>query len=78
MISAQLNSFWGKAFGHTKERSRISATLVRKSVVRKIRTQKLELGKDLVNLMCHSEDTAKRSNFFQEKNKKAASTSATL
>ena len=28
--------------------------------------------------MCHSEDTAKRSYFFQEKNKKAGTTSATL
>ena len=61
MVSVQLNSFWGKAVGHTKERPRISATLVRKSVVSKVRTQKLELGKDLTNLMCHSEDTAKRS-----------------
>ena len=79
MVSVQLNSFWGKAVGHTKERSRISATLVRKSVVSKVRTQKLELGKGLAGLMCHSEDTAKRSYFFQEKkNKKAGSTSATL
>ena len=78
MVSVQLNSFWGKAVGNTKERPRISATLVRKSVVSKVRTQKLELGKDLAGLMCHSEDTAKRSYFFQEKNKKAGSTSATL
>ena len=78
MVSVQLNSFWGKAVGHTKERPRISATLVRKSFVSKVRSQKLELGKDLAGLMCHSEDTAKRSYFFQEKNKKAGSTSATL
>ena len=70
MVSTQLNSFWEKAVGHTKERPRISATLVRKSVVSKVRTQKPELGKDLANLNCHSEDTAKRSYFFQEKNKK--------
>ena len=78
MVSVQLNSFWGKVVGHTKERPRISATLVRKSVVSKVHTQKLELGKDLAGLMCHSEDTAKRSYFFQEKNKKAGTTSATL
>ena len=39
---------------------------------------KPELGKDLADLICHSEDTAKRSYFFQEKNKKLCSTSATL
>ena len=61
MVSVQLNSFWGKGVGHTKERPRITATLVRKSVVSKVRTQKLELGKYLADLMCHSEDTAKRS-----------------
>ena len=77
MVLAQLNSFWGKAVGHTKERPRISATLVRKSVSSKVRTQKPELGKDLADL-CHSEDTAKRSYFFQEKTKKRGSTSATL
>ena len=78
MVSVQLNSFWGKAVGHTKEGPRISTTLVRKSVVSKVRSQKLELGKDLAGLMCHSEDTAKRSYFFLVKNKKAGSTSATL
>ena len=78
MVLAQLNSFWGKAVGHTKERPRINATLVRKSVVSKVRTQKLELGKDLADLMCRSEDTAKRSYFFQEKTKRRGSTSATL
>ena len=51
---------------------------MKKYVVSKVRTQKLELGKDLADLMYHSEDTAKRSYFFQEKNKKAGSTSATL
>ena len=61
MVLVQLNSFWGKAVGHTKESPRITATLARKSVVSKVRTQKLELGKDLADLMCHSEDTAKRS-----------------
>ena len=71
MVSAQLNSFWGKAVRHTKERPRISATLVRKSVVSKVCTQKPELGKDLADLMCHSEDTAKRSYFFQEKKQKS-------
>ena len=68
MVSAQLNSFWEKVVGHTKEMPRTSATFLRKSVVSKGRTQKLE--KDLADLMYHSEDTSKRSYFFQEKNKK--------
>ena len=68
---AKLNLFWGKAVGHTKERQSISASLVRKSVVSKVRTQKHELGKDLADLMCHSEYTAKRSYFFQEKKQKS-------
>ena len=71
MVSAQLNSFWGKGVSHTKERPRINATLVRKSVVSKVRTQKPKLRKDLAYLMCHSQDTAKRSYFFREKNKEA-------
>ena len=70
MVSAQLNSFWEKVVGHTKERPRISATFVRKSVISKVRTQKPELEKDLADLMYHSEDTSKKSYFFQEKNKK--------
>ena len=73
MVLAQLNSFWGKTVDHTKEKPRISATLVRKLVASKVRTQKPELGINLTDLMCHSEDTAKRSYFFQEKNKKAGS-----
>ena len=36
MVLAQLNSFWGKVVGNTKERPRINATLVRKSVVSKV------------------------------------------
>ena len=71
MVSANLNSFLEKAVGHTKERPRISATLVRKSVVSKVRIEKPELGKDLTDLMCHSEDTAKRSYFSQEKKQKS-------
>ena len=51
---------------------------MRKSVVSKVRTQKRELGKDLTDLICHSEDTAKRSYFFQEKKKNRGSMSATF
>ena len=53
MVSAQINSFWGKAVGHTKERPRTNPTLVRKSVVGKVCTQKPELRKNLADLMCH-------------------------
>ena len=78
MVLSQLNSFWGKAVYHAEERPRISVTLVRKSFVRKVRMQKPKLGKGLADLMCQSEDTAKRSYFFQEKNKQAGGMSATL
>ena len=76
MMSAQLNSFWGKAVGHTQERPRINPTLVRKSAVIKVHGQKPQLKRDLANLMSHSEDTARRSYFLQKKSKNAGSTSA--
>lgn len=78
MVTAQLNSFWGKAIGHTKERPRISATLVRKSAVSKVHECEPDLKRDLANLMCHSEATAQKTYFLQEKTKKAGKTSALL
>ena len=78
MVSAQLNSFWGKAVGHTQERPRINATLVRKSAVSKVHDQEPQLKRDLVNVTCHSEDTARSSYFLREKSKIEGSTSAAL
>ena len=78
MVSAQLNSSWRKAVGHTQERPQINATLVRKLAVSKVHSQKSQLKGDLANLMCHSEDTAHRSYFLQEKSKNASSKSAAL
>ena len=52
MVLSQLNSFWGKAVDHMEERHRISVTLVRKSVIRKVCMQKPKLEKDLADLMC--------------------------
>ena len=78
MISTQLNSFWGKAVGHTQERPRINPTLVRKSAVSKVHGQKPQLKGDLANLMSHSGDTARRFYFLQEKSKNAGSTSVAL
>ena len=78
MVSAQLNSFWGKAVGHKQDRPRINATLVRKSVVSKVHKQEPGLKRDLANLMCHSETTAGRTYFLQEKTKKVGSTSTAV
>jgi len=78
MVTSQLNSFWGKAVGHTDERPRFNATLVRKSAVTKVHNLKPELKKDLALLMCHSEQTAKKSYYLQEKTKNACRTSTTL
>ena len=74
MVSAQINSFWGKAVGHSIERPRISGALVRKSVVSKVYEDNRHLSKELAGLMCHSEDTAKRVYALQEKNIKAGET----
>ena len=78
MVTGQLNSFWDKAVGHTIDRPRISATLVRKSAVSKVHEFREIMKDDLANLMYHSEDTAKKIYFLQEKSKKAGETSATF
>ena len=78
MVAGQINSFWGKAVGHTQDRPRVNANLVRKSAVSKVHQTRQDMRKDLANLMCHSEETAKRIYFLQEKNKKSGETSAAL
>ena len=60
MVSAQLNSFLGKAVGHKQDQPRINATLVRKAVVSKVHKQEPGLKWDLANLMCHLETTVTR------------------
>ena len=78
MVSAQINSFWGKSVGHSSLRPRISGALVRKSAVSKVYEENRDLSKDLAGLMCHSEETAKRVYALQEKTKKAGETNAAL
>ena len=78
MVSAQLNSFWSKAVGHKQDRPRINATLVRESVVSKVHKQEPGLKRDLANLLCHSETTAGRTYFLQEKTKKVGSISTAV
>ena len=78
MVTGQLNSFWGKSVGHTEDRPRISATIVRKSAVTKVHNARPEMKKDLANLMCHSESTAKRTYYLQNKSKMASQTSSSL
>ena len=78
MVTAQINSFWGKAVGHSLDRPRINATLVRKSAVSKVHELRKDQKSNLADLMCHSESTAKKSYFIKEKTQKAGETSALL
>lgn len=64
VVTAQLNSFRGRAVGHTRDRPRVSATLVRKSAVKNVHELCLDWTKALENLMCHCESTAGKTNFF--------------
>ena len=77
-VTGQINSFWGKAVGHTEDRPRISATMIRKTAVTKTHEVRLEIKKDLTNLMCHSEVTARKTYFLQEKAKNVSETSRVL
>ena len=73
----QFASFFQRAtaFGLVERQSRkINATLVRKSFVSKVHTEIPEYKKDLANMMCHSEETASRSYFLQEKAKNVLKT----
>ena len=54
MVTGQINSVWGKAVGHTEDRPRISATMIRKTAVTKTHNERPELKKDLANLMCQT------------------------
>ena len=78
MVSAQKNSFWAKAVGHMDNRLRDNPNLVRKSAVSKVHEKKKGMKKDLANLMCHSELTATRIYFLENKTKMAGETSAAL
>jgi len=78
MVTTQLNSFWGKAVGHTEDRPRFNATMVRKYAVTKVHNQKPEMKKNLALLMCHSDQTAVKSYYLQEKTKNACKTSTNL
>ena len=77
LIGDQFASFFQRATvcNLVEQQSRkITATLVRKSFVSKVHTETPEIKKDLANLMCHSEETASRSYFLQEKTKNVSKT----
>lgn len=78
MVTAQLNSCWGKAVGHARDRPRVNPTLVRKSFVTKLHELCPHQTKALANLICHSESTARKTYFLKEKAKTAGSASANL
>ena len=66
IVTGQINSFWGKAIGHTEDRPTISATLIRKTAVMKTHNERPEFKKNFANLMCYSEVTARKTFFLQE------------
>jgi len=78
MVTTQLHSFWGKTVGHTSIKPRFNATKVRKFAVTKVYGEKPEMKKDLAMMMCHSENTASKSYFLQNKTKQASKTSSDL
>ena len=78
MVTMQLHSFWGKTVGHSDERPRFNATKVRKFAVTKVYEEKPQMKKNLALLMCHSEKTANKSYYLQEKTKTACETSSNL
>ena len=78
MVTAQLNSYWSKAVGHTDVRPRFHATLVRKSAVTKTHNVRPDLENDLANLMCHSRKMQKQTYLLEDKRKNAVATSQHL
>ena len=77
LIGDQFASFFQRATACNlveRQSRKITATLVRKSFVSKVHTEIPELKKDLANVMCHSEETASRSYFLQEKAKNVSKT----
>ncbi|XP_066916088.1 uncharacterized protein [Clytia hemisphaerica] len=78
MVTGQIKSFWTKCVGLTEKKPTFNATKVRKYAVTKTYEENPGMKKDLAMLMCHSEKTAAKSYYLQEKNKNAAKTSQTL
>ncbi|XP_066925272.1 uncharacterized protein [Clytia hemisphaerica] len=78
MVTGQIKSYWGKSVGHTEKKPTFHGTKVRKYAVTKTYEEKPEMKKDLAMLMLHTEKTAAKSYFLQEKNKNAAVTSKKL
>ena len=75
MVTAQLNSYWSKAVGHTETRPIFHATLVRKSAMTKTHNVRPNLENDLANLMCHSSKMQKQTYLLEDKRKNAVATS---
>ena len=66
-MTAQISSFRGKTTGNEKDRSEINANLIRKYAVSKVHNSHKDMRKNLANHMYHSEGTAKRVYYLQEK-----------
>lgn len=77
MIGDQFNAFFQRATTKNlleRNKRKLTATLVRKSFVSTVHSSVPGLKRDLSNMMCHSEDTAAKSYFLQEKTKNVAQT----
>ena len=66
-MTARISSFCGKTIGNEKDRSGINANLIRKYAVSKVQNLHKDMRKNLANHMYHSEGTAKRAYYLQEK-----------
>uniref|UniRef100_A0A7M5V265 Uncharacterized protein n=2 Tax=Clytia hemisphaerica TaxID=252671 RepID=A0A7M5V265_9CNID len=78
MVTGQIKSYWSKCVGLTANKPTFSTTKVRKFAVTKTYEERPDLKKDVAMLMCHSEKTAAKSYYLQEKNKNASKTSKML
>ena len=77
LLGDQFASFFQRATEHNliaRRNRNITATLVRKTFVSKVHSEKPGLKRDLANMLCHSEETAAREYFLQEKMKNVANT----
>ena len=76
LLGDQFASFFQRATEHNliARRNRSKYSYFRKTFVSKVHSEKPELKQDLANMLCHSEETAAREYFLQEKIKNVANT----
>ena len=65
MVTGQLNSYWSKAFGHTKAGPRFHVTLIRKHALTKTHNFWPNFENDLAKLMRNSWEMGKQTYCLQ-------------